>query len=288
MKNKHFRDLFLLNLGMLCISTSGAIGRYLHLSPPLSIWYRSVFALFFLGLFCWWKKYQFRFDFKKDGGTILLAGVLMTTHWVTYFYALQWSNVAIAMLSLFTYPIFTALLEPLFFKTRLQMRHVLLSVVILVGIYFLAPTFDIKDGSTQGLLMGLLSSLSYAIRNIILKKKIDHFNGSMLLFYQMVIMMALLWPALLVYSEETVVDQLPYLVFLGLITTSVGHTLFLNSFRSFSISAVSILGSMQPIFGIIIAIIFLHEMPSGRNMIGGALILLTVLIESQQSAKKSA
>ena len=54
----------------------------------------------------------------------------MGTHWVTYFYALQWSNVAIGMLSLFTYPVITALLEPLFFNTRFQLRHLILGALL--------------------------------------------------------------------------------------------------------------------------------------------------------------
>lgn len=56
---------------------------------------------------------------------LILAGLFMGIHWVTYFYALQWSNVAIGMLSLFTYPVITAFLEPLFFKTHFKFfkRH---------------------------------------------------------------------------------------------------------------------------------------------------------------------
>ena len=63
----------------------------------------------------------------------------MTTHWVTYFYALQWSNVAIGMLSLFTYPVITALLEPLILKTKFQKHHLILGFIVLIGVYFLAP-----------------------------------------------------------------------------------------------------------------------------------------------------
>ena len=44
----------------------------------------------------------------------------MGGHWITYFYALKFSNVAIGMLSLYTFPVMTALLEPFFIKVKLD------------------------------------------------------------------------------------------------------------------------------------------------------------------------
>lgn len=285
-KPNHFQNLLLLNLGMLCISTSGALGRYISIPPPLTIWWRAAFAFIFLGLFCLWKKSTFRFDTKKYGWTFFITGALFSIHWVTYFYALQWSNVAVGMLSLFTYPVMTTLLEPLILKTSFQRQHILSALLVLLGIFFLVPELEFSNTMTQGLLMGLLSALTYSIRNILLKSQVQNFDGSLLMFYQILITMVLLSPVLFSYEKIFHIDQLPYLIFLGLVTTSVGHTLFLNSFRHFTITTASIISGMQPIYGIIIAIIFLNEIPSWRSWIGGGLILMTVIIESSRSKKK--
>lgn len=273
---------------MICISTSGALGRYISLPPPITIWYRALFALVFLGVYCYWKKFKFSFNLKKDGSIILLSGVLMAAHWITYFYALQWSNVAIGMLSLFTYPMITTLLEPLFLKTKWQPFHLLSAFLILLGVFFLAPDFDINNSINKGLLMGLLSAFCYAIRNLIMKKRIEKFNGSILMFYQMLVTIILLIPVFFIFEnkQSALQDQLVFLIFLGLITTAIGHTLFLNSFKKFSISTVSILGGIQPLFGIVIAMIFLNEIPAGRSLIGGALILITVFLESGRNFRK--
>ena len=279
-KQNHFQNILLLNFAMLCISTSGALGRYINLPPPLTIWWRALFALFFLGVFCIWKKLPFRFDLKKYGFTFFLSGFLMTTHWVTYFYALQWSNVAIGMLSLFTYPVMTALLEPLILKTKFQKHHLILGIMVLIGVSFLAPDLTFENKMTQGLFMGLISALAYSLRNIMLKTQVQNFNGSVLMFYQMVVMLILLFPLLFFYEEKITIDQIPFILFLGLVTTAIGHTLFLNSFRHFSVSTASILSGMQPIYGILIAVIFLAEIPAWRNWIGGFLIISTVILES--------
>ncbi len=285
MKNNNFQHILLLNFAMLCLSTSGVLGRLIQLPPPLIIWYRAFFALLFIGLFCWWKKYDFRFDIKEHGLTIFLSGVFMAGNFVCYFYALQWSNVAIGMLALFTFPVMTTLLEPLFFKTPFQIIHLLMAGMVLLGIYFLAPTFDMDNSLTQGLFMGLVAAFSWTLRNLLMKRKITTFNSSILMFYQLLVCAVFLLPVLFIFPTKTVSTQLPYLVFLGLVTTAIGHTLFLNSFSHFSVSTASIMASIQPIFGIIVAMLFLGEVPSGRSLIGGSLILMTVVIESRRSLR---
>lgn len=285
MKKTHLRHLLELNIAMLCISTSGALGRFIELPPPLTIWWRALLSILFLGGLVILSKASFQIKIKKSRAAVVLSGVLMTVHWVTYFFALQWSNVAIGMLSLFTYPVITAFLEPLFLKTKFQLRHLYLGSLMLLGIYFLAPDFDFNNYMTLGLMIGLFSAVAYSLRNILLKTQIKEVNSTVLMFYQMVVMVVLLIPVPFFYDGEGVIEYMPYILLLALVTTSIGHTLFLNSFKHFSVSTASLLGGMQPIYGILLAVIFLHEIPNGRNMIGGALIILAVLLEGRRVEK---
>ena len=122
----------------------------------------------------------------------MLSGLFLGAHWVTYFYALHLSNVAIGMLSLFTYPVITALLEPLFFKTKLSINQLFLSGLVVVGIYFLTPEMNFENSYTKGVLMGIISGVFYSLRNILTKKNISHFNASKVMFYQMIVIV-LFW-----------------------------------------------------------------------------------------------
>jgi len=283
MKNQHYYYLTLLNLGTLCISTSGPLGRFIPLPPPLIIWSRALVAFLVLGAYCLWKKERIKKEFIKNSTTLLWSGSLLTLHWVTYFFALQWSGVAIGMLSLFTFPILTVFLEPLFFKTKLHPIHLIFGVFILIGIYLLVPAFDFESEQSKGLLMGLFSALTYALRNLILKKRIEKIKGSLLMFYQLGITLVLLFPVLMLYPLDTFTAQIPYLLFLGFVTTALGHSLFLNSLTYFTVSTASIMNSIQPIFGILIAFFFLKEIPPASSLIGGGIILTTVVIESLRS-----
>jgi len=284
--NPHLYYALLLNLGMLFISTSGVLGRYIALPPPVSIWFRSLIAIVLLVLYARYKKFSFQIHWKKHGVAVWWSGFFMAVHWITYFFALQWSNVAIGMLSLFTYPIITVFLEPFFMPVKLQKRHLLLGTLILVGIYFLVPEFDLKNTATQGLLIGLFSALAYSLRNLILKKHNAMGNGSIQMIYQLGVIVVLLLPVLWIYPNTDLSSQWPYLLLLGAITTALGHTLFLSSFAHFSISTASIMSSIQPLFGVLLGALFLSEIPDLKSILGGVLILTTVVLESRRARPK--
>ena len=285
-KNPHLYYLFLLNLGMLFISTSGILGRYIALPPPISIWFRSLIALIILLLYSRHKKFSLKIEWEKHGSAVCWSGFLLALHWITYFFALQLSNVAIGMLSLFTYPIITVFLEPFFIPVKLQKRHLLLGFLIMIGFYILVPDFDIKNTATQGLLIGLFSAFTYSLRNLIIKKHNNIGNSSIQMIYQLAVIVILLTPVHWVYPDIDISSEWPYLIILGTITTALGHTLFLSSFSHFKISTASIISSIQPIFGVLLGVLFLSEIPDLKSMLGGILILVTVVIESRKSKMK--
>lgn len=284
-KRVHAYRIAELNFAMVLISTSGVLGRYITLPPALTIFWRALLAAIFLFLFCKWKKIVLFKSFKKDSGSIILGGILMGAHWITYFYSLQLSNVAIGMLSIFTYPIFTSFLEPILLKTQFQKVHLLLALLVLIGIFFLVPEFDLKNEYTMAVIFGLISALCYALRNIVLKKQIQNHHGVALMWYQLLIVTVLLAPVLFIFDIDILTMQWSALILLALLTTAIGHTLFLMSFKYFSITTASIMSSAQPIYGILIGMIFLSEYPTFSTIIGGTLILTSVVIESIRSFK---
>lgn len=286
MDNKYSKHLFELFLATLFISTSGALGKFIEMPPPVVIWWRSVLGALFLFIYCKYKKIDLNLKSKKDIFTFILGGVFLGVHWVTYFYALKLSNVALGMLSLYTFPVITALLEPFFIKTKLNPIHIILGLLVLLGIYILAPEFNFKNSYVKGILLGVLSALFYALRLLILKRHVYNYNGSMLMFYQLIIITILLLPVLFFMDTSNIQTQFPYVLILALITTAIGHTMMVQSLKYFTVSTASIISSTQPIFGIIIAFIFLNEIPNWNTFFGGLLIITTVVIESMRSKKQ--
>lgn len=286
MKNQHNNQLLLLTFATLLISTSGTLGRFISMPTEIIIWWRCTLGGILLFTFCKIKKVNLKIDSKKDVYTILLSAVFLGIHWITYFYALKLSNVALGMLSLFSFPVITALLEPFFTKTKLNPIHIALGLLVLIGIYMLAPSFDFQSSQFKGILFGLFSAVFYALRNLMLKKQALKYHGTSLMMYQTIFLAILLLPFMFFMDGSNITTQYPYVIVLALVTTAIGHSLFIGSLKYFSVSTASIIGSAQPIFGIIIAFFLLNEIPTLNTFIGGALIIATVIIESVRSRKK--
>lgn len=269
---------------MLFISTSGVLGRYIELDPKVIIALRGVFAAIFLGVFMFLRKTSWHIA-HKDWKAVITGAIFLGLHWVLYFYALQLSNVAIGMLSVFTYPVITSLLEPFVLKTKFQPIHILLAILVLFGLYLLAPKLDLESDATLAIILGVISALCYSIRNLIMKTKVAAYPGTTLMWHQIAIISVCLTPILFFVdvSLSQIQSQWIWLALLGLLTTTIGHTLFLLSFKNFSITTASLMSSAQPIYGIILGIIFLNEIPTLHTLIGGALILVSVVVESKRA-----
>lgn len=285
MKDAHIKHVFWLTLATIFISTSGALGKFIDMPTPVVIWWRCALAAVFLFLFCKYKNIKLEIHSSQDKKTFFIAALFLGAHWITYFYALKLSNVAIGMLSLFTFPVITAFLEPLFSKVKFDPMHIILGIMVLLGIYILAPEFTLESSQLKGILLGLLSAVFYALRTLMLKQHISMYNGSMLMFYQVLLLTVVLIPVLFFMDSSAIKTEFPFVILLALLTTAIGHTMFINSLNYFKVSTASIIGSSQPIFGIIIAYIFLKEVPSFNTFLGGGIILLTVVIESIRSKK---
>lgn len=276
----HLRYVAQLNFAIICISTSGVWGRYINLPPEQIIFFRAFLALCFVYVVCKLNNYSLKLDKGKDTYTVLWCGLCFGIHWVTYFYALHLSSVAIGMLAIYTYPVITSFLEPILLKTSFQKSHLILGVLVITGVYFLVPDIDFSNQQFVAVCFGVVSAFFYAIRNIMIKPKVERYNGSVLMMYQLLVISVTLAPLLYFTDFKMVYIALPGIVFLALITTTLGHTLLLKSFKHFSATTASIMSSIQPIYGILMGMLFLGEFPSWHTLIGGALILAAVAIEN--------
>jgi len=279
-------QLLYINLSVFLISTSGIFGRLVTLSPELTIFYRCVLASVVLYLYLRFiGKRPFRRGINYPG-YIITGGILMAIHWVGYFYALSLSSIAIAMLTLHTHPAMTSLLEPIILKTRFKAYHLVLALIILVGIWFIMPDLNFGNKVVWAVAAGLVSALSFSLRNIWTRKIMKDYDASSIMLYHLIIMSALLIPFGFIHNSDPLLTEWHYIVALALLITVLGHTLFVNALKHFTASTVSLLSSVIPIYGIIWGIILLDEIPELNTIIGGILILSTFVIESYISQRK--
>jgi drug/metabolite transporter (DMT)-like permease len=187
----------------------------------------------------------------------------------------QRGRVAIGLLSFSTFPLFTAAVEPIALGTRPTRTQILASVVILAGVYILVPSFSLQSTTLQGVLWGLAAAFTFAVLSVFNRKLGKSHASPVISFYQFVVATIILLPTLIWNHPATLTEPrtIALLILLGTACTALAHTAFISGMRHISTMLASLFASLEPVWGIAFALVFLSEVPTLRSMIGGVVIV---------------
>lgn len=273
------KDLIFLNISSILLGSGGIFAKLIPMPAYAIICFRMAIAAVCVMVLIKLKNKKLTFAMPhKDKFKILVVAVLMTLHWVTFFMSIQLSTVAIGVLSLFTYPIFTILIEPFIVDKRWNFREIISAIIIFFGVYLIIPSTSLSNNITQGVLIGLLSAIFVSIRNIYSKELIKEYPIDTIIFTQFAMAGVLLLPFSLPHVLVLSGTQIVYLLVSGVVFTALAHTLYIASLRTLSASVLSLLASIQPVYAAIAGYLFLSEKPTISTVLGGSFILLTVVI----------
>ncbi|MDF2178709.1 DMT family transporter [Aliiglaciecola sp. CAU 1673] len=279
------KSLWSLHLAVILLGATALFSRIIPLSALDITLGRAVIAFVVLALLVKLTGGNFRLHRRRDVFVALLLGLLMAVHWVTYFAAMQYSSVSVGMIALFTFPVITVLLEPFFEKIRLVWQDVASALVVLAGIALIVPEPSLGNDVTLGILVGVFSALLYALRNLIHRKYFSHYGGAQAMTYQTLVIVLCLAafgsPALLEANTHT----LGLLLVLGTICTAAPHALVAYTLIHLRAKTFSLVACMQPLYGVLLAVLVLGEQPTWQTLVGGLLVICAAMYETVNAHK---
>ncbi|MBS1610184.1 MAG: DMT family transporter [Bacteroidetes bacterium] len=280
-----------LHLAVFFAGFTGILGRLITLNEGLLVWYRLLFSASTMWvLFFALKKIQkipFHLLLK-----ITAVGFLAAIHWVTFYGSIKSSNVSVGLVCFSSVGFFTALLEPLVFRKRLDIAELLLGILVMAGIYIIFR-FDprYKTGIIIGLISAVLGSL-FPIYNKLLLKEV---NVETLLSYELTggfLVLTALLPLYLHYfpTDQLLPDwsNLLWLLVLSWICSVWAFQLSTNALKKLSAFTVNLTYNLEPVYGILLAFVVYHENKELSHWfyIGFALIGLALIIHVLMLRKK--
>jgi drug/metabolite transporter (DMT)-like permease len=72
--------------------------------------------------------------------------------------------------------------------------------------------------------------------------------------------------------------DLAVLLVLGVACTALAHTLFIDGMRTLTAQTASVIAALEPVWGVLFALVLLGEVPTWRVLIGGTLIVGATLL----------
>lgn len=280
-----------LHITVLIFGFTGVLGKLIETSSYLLVWYRVGIALIALLSYFLLKKHSLKVD-KKLLGKILLVGVIIAVHWVTFFEAIKQSNVSVALVCFSSSTLFTSLIEPLYFKRKIKPYELLFGLLIIIGLYFIF-SFEFKyiTGMILSVFSAALASWFTVLNGMLIKKS----NSKTISFYELLGAFSVVTIYLLVTNGINFyipIADIKWLLILGVICTAFAFMLSVEVMKKISPYTVTISVNLEPIYSIILALII---WPESETMtlgfyLGTLIVIVTIFLNAyfKKRVEKSA
>lgn len=279
-----FSGLLSIHIAVLLFGVAGLFGKLLALSPAIIVAGRTLFASLALVVVLWMLRGEIQLKRRSDLAAFLFMGSILAIHWVTFFHSIQVSTVAIGLLTFSSFPIFVTFLEPVFFNERLRGFDVLIATIVVVGLVLVIPEFDLSNNLTLGAFWGVISGLTFALLAIMNRRFVADYPALQIALFQDAIACMVLLP--FVTSDILTVKAAQWLglLVLGVVFTALAHSLFIGGMRIARAQLASVIACLEPVYGIVLAMVLLREIPSQRVLSGGVLILGAIIYATLRPA----
>ena len=280
MEQNHKKDILYLHIGVILFSFSGIIGQYVEVPSILAAMGRVLCSSTLLLTIAKIKKNSLKLDSKKDYIAIVANGMVLAVHWVTFFHSIQTSTVAIGAITFTTFPLFITFIEPIVFHERLKLKSIIRAVFVFIGVLITVPEFSLDNQMTIGILWGMVSSFTYAIATMANRYFSKKYSSRVVCIYEQGIAALVLLPSIFFVPAVWRVQDVLGVIVVGCVCTAFAYSFYITAQRRVRAQTAGIIAGMETVYGIFFAFALLHEIPTARELIGGAVILATSIITS--------
>ena len=279
---KHYLHLHFL---VFIAGFTAILGEAISLSSIALVWHRMLIALVLTFLFLLYYRYNLKIKLK-DFFKFSLAGIIIALHWITFFEAIEQSNISITLAMFSTGAFFASLIEPIFFKRKVRPVEIILGFIVICGVFIILQA---NISSFIGVLLGIISALLASLFSVLNGKLVQDNNPFLISFYEFLsgvifILLYLTFSGNLIdLNIETFFsyDYL-YVFILGSICTAYAFIASIHILKFLSPYTLVLTYNLEPVYGILLAIFIFPETEKMEFSfyIGTLIIISTIIINS--------
>ena len=276
------KNLLILHLTVFIWGFTGILGALITVNAVQLVWYRVLIAGITLFIYFKFSKTSLKVE-KRQFLNFFLTGSIVALHWILFFQAIKVSTVSVTLVCLSSFTLFTAILEPLIKKQKLQTADIIVGLMIIFGIYLI---FKFESRYTSGIILGLSAALASSLFGTINSVLVQKSNPIIIGFYE--ITSAFFWITLYrLFDHSLLLERFSlstsdwlYLVLLGTICTALAYVAGVSVMRTLSAFRVALVTNLEPVYGVLLAFIFFgtKEAMSVGFYFGAAIILAAVFL----------
>lgn len=277
------KNILYLHIAVMLFGLAGVAAQFVEIPAVLVALGRVICSSILLFVIAVLKKDRLKLDSKRDYIMIVLTGAVMGAHWTTFFQSIQVSTVAIGTITFSTFPLFLTFIEPVLFHEKLKKQSIVSAIVLFIGVLITIPEFSMANHTTIGIIWGMLSSFTYAILTLANRYFSARYAARTVCLYEQGSAAVVLLPALFLVEASWRIQDAAGVAFVGFVCTAFAHSLYVSAQKSVRAQTAGIVSGMETVYGIVYALLFLGEIPSIRELVGGAVILSVAMYSSLRS-----
>lgn len=267
------------------------LGALISINAIPLVWYRMLIAVIIVLIYFIFKKKPIKIS-PKLLIKLFIGGVIIAVHWITFFTAIKVSNVSVALVSMSTGALFTSLIEPLFFKRKLDLLELFFGLLVISGLYII---FNVESDYTLGIIYALIASFLSALFSVLNGLYVREHDAETISFYQLLFGVIFI-TGFIVFTSGFSIEEFTltkydifYLLILSSICTAYAFIVSVKLMKYLTPYTVMLTINLEPVYGIILAVLIFGEKEkmSTQFYIGALIIFFTVIINGILKNKKT-
>ncbi|HTO38259.1 MAG TPA: DMT family transporter [Brumimicrobium sp.] len=288
---ERFKYHILMHVIILVWGFTGILGKLILLPPEIIVWYRIIITVISLLILFPIFKVPYLLKDKKDLGKLMLVGIIVCLHWITFYKAISLSTASLAVLCLSTTTLHVSWIDPIIMKRRFSWIEFLFGVLVIFGIYYISADFSAAE--YEVLAYGLTSALLAALFSVSNAKFAEKISSSQIILYEMIAGVIFLTIVLFSKGQLTAanltmtISDFWWLLFLGIVCTSLAFVLMVDVVKKLGAFTASLTINLEPVYTMVLAILILNEneILGKKFYLGSAMIILVVIANAVVKSK---
>ncbi|MEM6686743.1 MAG: DMT family transporter [Bacteroidota bacterium] len=259
------------------------LGKLITIKAIPLVWFRMLMAGVLMLIFVKISKIALKIS-SKTFAKFALAGIIVALHWITFFGAIDVSNVSITLVMFSTGAFFASFIEPIVYKRSIVWYEIIFGIIVIIGVSIILNT---EFKYINGILLGIASAFLSALFSVLNGKFVERHNAATISFYEFICGVAFISIYLAFAADGFLKENFfvlentdwLYLFILASICTAYAFIASTYIMRYISPYTVVLTYNLEIIYGIVLALILFPEdekMSSGFYY-GSILVIATVL-----------
>mgnify|MGYP003044971663 FL=1 len=251
------------------------------MNPDSVLFFRYLFAIPVLGMMIVARGRNFKLK-RKEVLPLIIMGLLVALSSLALFQSYNYMDVGIASTLLFVYPILVALIMWIAFKEKLTLPTVLCILLALGGIGLLYKSGDGSTLNLTGIILVMISTLSYAIYIVGVNQSTLKNLATLSLTFYVLLFGLVLFLVRVDFGQSLRVAETWYLwgnlIALAIFPTAISFLCTTQAIQYIGSTPTAILGALEPLTAVFFGVVVFGESLTLRLSCGMLMIILAVTL----------